>query len=119
MAINRHNKLQADFDPPLDSGIRDAVIALNAAGIETYESCEGGQGHSFLQPSVRFHGDRSEGFRALAIALQHGLSVSELRRIWSVIDGELNGPYWELTFIKRPYHKISFKGKKSVGGPKD
>src|SRR5688500_15798303 len=65
-----------DYDPPLDVGIRTAVHALRAAGIETFESCEGGPGHAYLEPTVRFHGDRGEGFRALAVGLQAGLPVT-------------------------------------------
>jgi hypothetical protein len=48
---------------------------------------------------VRFHGERSEGFRALAAALQVGLKVSALRRVWPILDGEPTGPWWELTFV--------------------
>ncbi len=81
----------------LDKGIRDAVLALRAAGIETFESCEGGDGHAFFEPTIRFHGHKSEGFRALAAALEAGLRVSELRRVWPVLDGEPTGPCWELT----------------------
>ena len=69
-------------------------------GIETSESCQGGKGHPFPEPTVRFFGDASEGFRALAIALRHGLKVSALRRYWSVEDGEPYGPHWELTFSR-------------------
>ena len=32
------------------------------AGIETFESCPGGPGHAYAEPTVRFYGDRSEGF---------------------------------------------------------
>ena len=88
----------AEYDPPLDLGIAHAVAILTAAGVETFESCEGGQGHTFPEPTVRFHGYRDEGFRALAIALQSGLRVSALRRIWDVIDGEPTGPHWEIVF---------------------
>ena len=87
-----------DFDPPLDPGIAHAVVTLRAAGIETYESCEGGDGHAYPQPTVRFHGDRAEGLRALAAAQTADLPVAELRRIWSVIDSEPTGPCWELVF---------------------
>jgi hypothetical protein len=87
-----------DYEPPLDRGIRDAVVALRAASIETFESCEGGLGHSYPEPTVRFRGDRSEGFKALAAAMQNGLAVAELRRVWPVNDGEPTGPWWELTF---------------------
>ncbi len=87
-----------DFDPPLDAGIRKAVEILYNAGIETFESCEGGESHSYPAPTIRFHGDRSEGFRALAVALQNNLPVSSIRRIWDVDDGEPTGPIWEIVF---------------------
>ena len=86
------------FDPPLDDGIRKYVEILSSAGIETYESCQAGTGHAYSEPAVRFHGDQAEGFRALAIASQHSLPVSAIRRFWSIIDGEPHGPYWEMTF---------------------
>ena len=71
---------------------------LRDNGVETFESCQGGQGHPFPEPTVRFHGEAGEGMRALGIALQHGLRVTALRRYWSIIDGEAVGPYWEMTF---------------------
>lgn len=84
------------FDPPLDAGIRRAVEILVASGIETFESCEGGEGHAYTEPTIRFHGDRSEGFKAVAVALQSNLPVQSVRRIWTINDGELTGPYWEI-----------------------
>ncbi len=92
----------ASFDPPLDPGIERHVLALREVGIDTFESCEGGgDGHAYLEPTIRFHGCRAEGYKALAAALAGGLPVSELRRVWPVIDGEATGPYWELTFSPR------------------
>lgn len=89
------------FEPPLDTGIEPYVQVLCDAGIETYESCEGGLGHAYPEPTIRFHGDRSEGFRALAIALQHALPVQDLRRVWNIIDGEPIGARWEMTFYRK------------------
>lgn len=63
-------------DSQLDRGILRHVEALRAAGIETFESCEGGSGHAYPEPTVRFHGDRSEGFKAFAAARQAGLPVA-------------------------------------------
>ncbi len=83
----------------LDPGIRRIVKILMENGIETFESCEGGRGHAYLEPTVCFHGQQSEGFKALAIALQNGLRVSELRRYYSIEDGEPVGPKWAMTFI--------------------
>jgi len=86
------------FDPPLDGGIRDIVLTLVENGVETFESCEGGKGHSFPEPTVRFEGNSSEGLRALSIALANGLPVFRLRRVWGIIDGAIHGPWWEMTF---------------------
>lgn len=91
----------------LDPGIRSVVEILASNGVETFESCEGGEGHSFHEPTVRFHGNHAEGFRALAIALQHGLRVCELRRYYSIEDGEPVGPRWEMTFL---VEAISLRG---------
>lgn len=88
----------SEFSPPLDPGIEPAVLALRAQGVETFESCEGGEGHCYPEPTVRFHGEFSEGFRAFSIALQAGLTVTGLRRVWPVQDREPTGPWWELTF---------------------
>jgi hypothetical protein len=90
-----------DFDtdyPDLDPGIYRAVRVLREAGVETFESCEGGAGHAYPVPTVRLHGTRAEGWRALGIALEHGLPVSQLRRTWPMVDGEPEGPCWELVF---------------------
>ena len=89
------------IESPLDPGVRRYVEVLATAGVATFESCEGGEGYSMPEPTVRFHGEHSEGFRALAIALEHGLPVLDLRRYWAIIDGEPTGTYWELTFRQR------------------
>jgi hypothetical protein len=91
----------------LDAGILPIVKILRDNGVETFESCQGGEGHAFFEPTVRFHGGHAEGFRALSIALQHGLGVCELRRYYSIEDGEPVGPHWEMTFLVGP---ISLRG---------
>lgn len=91
---------QSISERPLDDGIKDAVILLQQNGVETFESCEGGMGHPFPEPTIRFHGDGSEGFRVLALAQKNGLRVDQLRRYYQVQDGEPTGPYWEVTFVK-------------------
>ena len=89
------------YDPPLDAGIATAVETLQTAGVETFESCEGGTGHAYPEPTVRFHGDRQAGFAALAAAMAEGLPVFKLQRVWSIIDGEPTGPDWEMTFRRK------------------
>lgn len=86
----------------LDRGIRAAVRRLQAAGIETFESCEGGSGHAYTEPTVRFRGTPEAGWRALGICLAFGLPVLCLRRVWYVLDAnEPNGPDWEIVFRRR------------------
>ena len=82
----------------LDKGIKPYVLVLRAAGIETYESCEGGNGHAFAEPTIRFHGGVGKGFHAYSVAVENSLPVKALRRTWDVIDGELIGATWELVF---------------------
>lgn len=82
----------------LDSGIRREVEILMSNGVETFESCEGGCGHSYPEATIRFHGERSEGWKALSVALQNDLKPHALRRIWTINDGEPIGAYWEMVF---------------------
>lgn len=84
----------ADVDP----GIMQAVLTLRSGGVETIESCEGGDGHSFPEPTIRFNGDSWAGYRAFALAMEHGLKVASVRQVYDVIDGQLKGPWWEMTF---------------------
>ena len=82
----------------MDPGIREAVKILIENGIETIQSCQGGAGHAYPEPTVEFTGSFGAGFRALAIAMEHGLQASELRRVWWIQEGEPVGPHWAMTF---------------------
>jgi hypothetical protein len=97
------NSIDVDdsLDMPLDHGIRRYVMVLRKEGVETFESCEGGQGHAFTEPTVRFHGNAAEGYRAFTAAMNYGLLVFSLRRSYQVIDGWLEGPWWERHSVPR------------------
>lgn len=90
-------KVLIEYDPPLDKGIAPFVVFLVSMGVETFESCEGGEGHAYPEPTVRFHGGFAEGYKAVGYALEHNFNVSELRRVWPLLDGALTGPCWEIT----------------------
>ena len=94
--------LERDFDPPLDPGIAKTVIALRAAGVETFESCEGGEGHTFDVPTIRFRGTARCGFLVLGLAMKNCWPVVALQRSWKVIENEVTGPHWELVFSRPP-----------------
>lgn len=93
---------EAGLDMALDPGIRAYVLALREGGVETFESCEGGKGHPFTEPTVRFFGPVSAGFRAYAVACERDLPVSALRLAYPVDEHKmLTGPWWEMTFYSR------------------
>src|ERR1035441_3826925 len=71
----------------LDAGIRFAVRVLHAAGgIETCQSCQGGNGHSYDRPTIDMicTGDDARGFRALAALCDYGLPVAEIAIVFSI-----------------------------------
>lgn len=90
----------AHFEMALDPGIARAVQVLQEAGVETFESCDGSPGHAFSEPTIRFHGGKGAGWRALAAAQEVGLPVLALRRSWPIDDGEPTGPWWEMVFSR-------------------
>ena len=86
----------------IDKGIVKAVHILRENGINTFESCEGGAGHSYKEPTVAFTGTPEAGWRAVSICIAHGLPVLHLHRTWSLLDGiEPNGPTWQLVFRRK------------------
>lgn len=92
----------AAFDlPDVDIGIRHFVSVLRSQGIETCESCEGGHGHAFPEPTIVFHGSIAEGPRAVGACLTFGLPLAALRRVWHMLGDEMTGPIWEMTFSER------------------
>ena len=109
-ALDHHDPV-APGEMPLDPGIRRYVLILRSEGIETDQSCQGagsndgaghfrcdGSSHCSPEPMVRFHGNAYEGMRAFAIAMTYGLPVLAIRHAWTVYEGCLHGPQWEMTF---------------------
>lgn len=66
----------------IDALILPAVEILNEYGFKTFESCQGGNGHAFLEPTVRFEGNEFDLIRACEICACNGLAISEGRRIF-------------------------------------
>ena len=94
----------------LDDGIRKAVSVLREYGFETFESCEGGNGHCYAEPTVRFFGDDFDLIRAWEICTLNGLQVFEAKRVYRKTDLYKNDleskglcwdkPFNEIVFIK-------------------
>lgn len=87
-----------EFEPPLDPKIAEYVEILRGCGVETYESCQGGEGHAYLEPTVRLDGDLGSGFYALSIAQMYRMPIVQLRHVWRILDHAPRGPNRELVF---------------------
>lgn len=87
-------------DMPLDAGIRRYVLALRSGGVETIQSCQGGEGHPCPEPMVSFAGGTGAAFKAYGVSRDFGLPVCRLQMYYSLNDGVLEGPTWELIFSR-------------------
>lgn len=102
-----------NYPTDIDELILPAVKILNEHGFKTFESCQGGDGHAFLEPTVRFEGDEFDIIKACQICELHGLIVCEGRRIFRktpvykdensvnavLIGYALDKPFNEITFL--------------------
>jgi len=86
---------------PIDMGIVRAVRILRTAGIPTYESCEGGEGHVFAEPTIKFGGTFESGWLAVGRLLTYRLPVRRFAQCWSFPFGVPDGPHWEVTFWEK------------------
>ena len=86
---------------PIDLGIVRAVKILRDADIHTIESCEGGEGHSYPQPTVKFSGTPAEGWHALSRLMTFDLPVDWIGQVWTMTYGRPTGPAWLVTFWKK------------------
>jgi hypothetical protein len=108
------------------------VKILQAAGVETFESCEGGPGHAYTEATIKFSGSKvSAGWHALGVCLDHGLPVRRLSRTWDILDVHIpTGPYWEIVFsysgesgnenapVSPHCLGVQFRGDRSPGHPR-
>lgn len=92
----RHHMMPAPWYAALDAGIRFAVRVLHAAGIETCQSCEGGAGHTYHEPTVDLVADEGAGLRAVAALTGYGLDVLDLAMVWPIADGMPTGRLWRV-----------------------
>jgi len=89
-----------EIDPlvPVDPGIVRGVKILRDAGFATIESCEGGEGHAYPEPTIKFAGDQPTGWAALAALMTYRLPIRRAGQMWSFIEGQPTGPHWFVTF---------------------
>lgn len=114
--VVQHSSEDPVYVPGLDAGIEPFVLILRHNGIETHESCEGGEGHCFPEPTIRMHGNDTEGWAALAVAIDYGLPVLKIGRVWSVSHGIPTGPDWEMVFWRKATEEDALHAKSVTGG---
>jgi len=94
------NPIAPGGEEPVDPAILGWVNLLRFHGIETCQSCQGGVGHAYPEPTVDFVGDEFEGWYAVSIALRagafDGLAPWELRRTWHLSSGQPDQLVWQL-----------------------
>lgn len=92
-----------DIDPlvGIDLGIIRAVKILRDAGFSTIESCEGGEGHAYAEPTIKFDGTRATGWAVASKLMEFGLPLRRIGQMWSFTEGVPTGPRWFVTFRRK------------------
>jgi hypothetical protein len=86
---------------PVDVGIVRAVRVLRESGLRTIESCQGGSGHSYPEPTIEFEATRAGGWHALSVLMDFGFPIKRIGQMWSMTEGVPTGPVWHVTFWKQ------------------
>ena len=106
---------------PVDLGIVRGVKILKDAGFTTIESCEGGKGHYYAEPTIQFVGSHATGWAAMAELMTYGLPIRRLGQMWtfdhSYGQGHPTGPEWFITFYRKllSVRQIGEKGSRAIG----
>jgi hypothetical protein len=104
--------MNADLKEQIDAKILPVVEVLNNHGFKTFESCEGGEGHCFPEPTVRFEGNEFDAMRAYEICQLYSFPVHEVKRVFrktpvygsdNTPNAHLIGEAWE-----QPFNEITF-----------
>ena len=110
---NRDAMKTAISDEFLDEGIKEAVIFLRKHGFETFASCQGGEGHCYPEPTIRFFGSEFDLIRAYELCHIQGMNVFNAKRVYRKvpiysdvfgIDGNEIGENWD-----SPFNELEFR----------
>ena len=93
----------------LDEGIIDALTILYEHGFDTFESCQGGKGHCYELPTIRFEGTEFDLIRAWEILELYKYELLEAKRVYRktpLYDNSMQekGLSWD-----KPFNEIIFK----------
>jgi len=102
----------------IDKGIRSAVEILIFHGFITIESCQGGKGHPYADPMVRFEGNEFDLIIAYETCLAYNLNVLEARRVYSKCTDIIKRGNWKKPIgqtYESPTNEIIFCIAESTG----
>ncbi len=71
---------------------------LNSRGVTILSSRCAEEEQSDSNFIVRFSGGNSAGSTAASVAAEFNLPVALVRQVWSIKDGRLTSPWWEIVF---------------------
>ena len=99
----------------VDEIIKPAVKIMLEHGFHTFESCQGGEGHSFTEPTIRFNGTEFDLIIAYELCKHYKLNVSCVRRVYEK-NPVYNDKWEEITenWI-RPFNEIVFHRNSKTG----
>lgn len=80
---------------PMDPGIIRIVRIFQEHEIETCQSCQGGEGHSYTWPTVDIYGDP---WKALSVANSYDLPVTDISQCFGIRDGNPVEHFWRIEF---------------------
>ena len=103
-----YRRSKAKGDRVLDPLIEPVVKLLNEHHITTTQSCQGGFGHSYDEPTVAIAGGIEEALHAASLLITYGYKV---RRLVSYMDFTRNFPTelgWEIELNFGPMHSGFF-----------
>ena len=96
----------------LDPLIAPVVEILNSHGFKTFESCQGGEGHCFPEPTVRFEGNEFDLLRAFEICEMYGIAVLSGKRVFRKSPVYKNDMSPDVTQIghtwESPFNELTF-----------
>lgn len=87
------------FYEAIDGGIRFPLKVLHAAGLETCQSCQGGEDHSYDRPTIDmiWAGHNGAGFIAADALAAHGLRVQDVSIVWRIEHAVPVEAVWRVT----------------------
>ena len=96
----------------IDPLILPVVEILNTHGFETFDSCQGGEGHPFADGYIRFYGDEHDLLRAWEVCTTYGIRPRETHRVFQRMGIFVNDNTPNIAKIgetwNRPFNELIF-----------